>query len=165
MAKLTFTDACCRHMGPDPWPSAPKGSQLLSIFCQLVPLRAATRSCQGTRSSRAAPWQLTLRSSNGAPEGRKSVCVLRTSTTSHPHTLSALSGSQHLQTGHLCHHGGCPEGPAAQQHQDVESQARSRVARLAISICRGHHDAMVSEVDGRDQVNHWTNHDRSFQTF
>ena len=38
------------------------------------------------------------------------------------HALSAWSGSKHLPTSASQHHSGCPEGPAAQQHQDVESR-------------------------------------------
>ena len=69
--------------------------------------RSEPSTAPAQKSSRATPWQFR----HGNPTilrrgpGGQEVCVLRTSTT--PHTLSALSGSQHLQTGHLCHHGGC----------------------------------------------------------
>ena len=74
---------------------------------------------------RAAPWQLRqgnptiLRRGPGGQE----VCVLRTSTTPHARCQPCQAPDiAKLATSASQHHSGCPEGPAAQQHQDVESR-------------------------------------------
>ena len=100
----------------------------------------------------------TLRSSNGAPEGRRTLCCGHQQRHTHVVSLVRLPATPDLCITASQRMSGRSSSPAAPGRR---IEARSRVARLPIGTCRGHHDAMVSEVHSRDQNKHWTNHDRS----
>ena len=123
--------------------------------------RSEPSTAPAQKSSRAAPWQ--LRQGNPtilqrAPEGRRSLCCGHQQRHTHVVSLVRLPATPDLcitASQRMSRRSSSPAAPGRR------IEARSRVARLPIGTCRGHHDAMVSEVDSRDQNKHWTNHDRS----